>query len=130
MSMPVTIATVEGAAKPGGHYSHAVTCGDLVFTSGQLPIQPDGSHDLANASFEDQAEQVLANLQAVLLAGGCSLGSVIKTTVYMSDMENWTAFNTIYARMFGEHRPARSVVPVGKLHFGYAVEIDAVAVRG
>lgn len=114
---------------PGGHYSPAVLAGDLLFTSGQLPTLTDGSHALAAEDFETQARQAFDNLTAVLKAGGATLASVVKTTIYISDMADWPSCNAIYAEHFGDWRPARSVVPVGILHFGYRIEVEAIARR-
>jgi reactive intermediate/imine deaminase len=116
------------APPPGGHYSPAVAFGDLVFVSGQLPVHPDGKHG-PDLPFEAQARQVLDNLLAVLAAAGCAPERILKVTVYLAGIEQWPEFNRIYAEYFGEARPARAVVPVPELHFGYLVEVDAVAAR-
>jgi reactive intermediate/imine deaminase len=115
-------------APPGGHYSAATAFGDLVFVSGQLPVQPDGTHDPA-ASFEEQARRALANLLAVVRAAGSGPERVLKVTAYVVGMENWPAFNRVFAEAFGEARPARAVVPVTPLHYGYLVEVEATAAR-
>lgn len=120
------IITAMGLPRPGGHYSHAVRHGDLLYVSGQLPVKRDGSH-APHASFEAQCEQTLANLFAILEAGHSSASEVIKVTAYLVGVERWPELNRIYARVFGEHRPARSVVPVPELHHGYLIEIDAIA---
>jgi reactive intermediate/imine deaminase len=112
---------------PGGHYSHAVVANGFVFVSGQLPITPDGSK-LVNAPFEQQAEQVLANVQAALEAAGSGVAQLVQVRVYMDDIANWPAFNTVYARWAGSAKPARAVVPTGPLHFGLKVEVEALAV--
>lgn len=117
------------AAPPGGHYSHAVIAGGLVFVSGQLPVLPDGTHT-AGADFNAQARQALANLFAALAAAGTSRESLVKVTVYVTDIGDWPQFNALYAEAMGHHRPARSVVPVPVLHHGYRIEIDAVALAG
>ena len=114
-------------APPGGHYSHAVVAGGLVFVSGQLPIAPDGTK--LNASpFEVQARQVLANVEAALVAAGSSIAQLAQVRVYVTDIANWPAFNAIYAGWAGASRPARAVVPVPQLHFGFLIEVEAVAV--
>ena len=128
MSGVKTWATT-GSAPPGGHYSHAVSAGGFVFVSGQLPVRADGSKD-ASLSFADQSRQVLANVKAALEAAGARLEDVVKVTVYVSSIEGWADFNAVYAEVFGAHRPARAVVPVGPLHYGFAVEVDAVAFVG
>lgn len=113
-------------AAPGGHYSHAVDVDGLIFVSGQLPVTPAG-HTLKDATLEVQAEQVMQNCAAVLQAAGVGLSDVVKTTAYIVGVQNWPAFNQIYARHMGEHKPARSVVPVPALHFGYLIEVDMMA---
>jgi reactive intermediate/imine deaminase len=115
-------------AAPGGHYSPGVAFGDLIFISGQLPIAADGSH-LNEASFEVQVRQTLANVLAVAKAGGAGPEDILKVTVFLVGVDNWPAFNRIYAEMFGTAKPARSVVPVPGLHYGYLVEIEAIAAR-
>lgn len=114
------------AAPPGGHYAHAVIAGGFVFVSGQLPVQPDGTHAPA-ADFTAQARQALANLFAALAAAGSSRDALVKVTVYVTNIADWPQFNALYAEAMGDHRPARSVVPVPELHYGYQIEIDAIA---
>jgi reactive intermediate/imine deaminase len=113
-------------AAPGGHYSHAAVAGGLVFVAGQLPIAPDG-RKLADAPFEAQARQVLANVQAALEGAGSSVAQLAHVRVYLADLAHWPAFNALYADWIGEHRPARAVVPVPALHFGLLLEVEAVA---
>jgi reactive intermediate/imine deaminase len=116
-----------GLAPPGGHYSHAVVANGFVFVSGQLPITAQGQR-LTDAPFEQQAEQVLANVQAALEAAGSSVAQLVQVRVYVSDIADWPAFNAVYARWAGAARPARAVVPSGALHFGLRVEVEAVGV--
>jgi len=111
---------------PRGHYSYATTHNGLIFTAGMLPTMPDGSH-AADVSFEAQCRQVLENLMSVLQAAGAGAKDVLKVTVYIVGPENWAAFNAVYAEVFGEHRPARTVLPVSELYFGYLVEVEAIA---
>lgn len=127
MSRIETIASPEVPA-PAGHYAHAVAYKDLVFVSGQLAPRPDGSHTSAEP-FAVQAQQALANMLAILAEAGCAPTDVVKVTAYLVGVGNWPEFNRIYAEVFGDHRPARSVVPVPELHHGYLIEIEAVAVR-
>ena len=111
----------------GPHYSpFTVACG-LVFVSGQLPLLPGRDTSLAVAPFAAQAEQVLQNLKEVLKQAGIGLDHVVKTTVFLSDIADWGEVDAIYARFFGDNRPARSVVPTGPLHFGFRIEIEAIA---
>lgn len=110
---------------PGGHYSQAVvTRGGLVFVSGVLPAR-----DLLDTSFEGQCASVFAQCQAILRAAGCTLDDVVQCTAYLAGVEHWPAFNTLYAGVFGAHRPARAVVPVPALHYGFLVEVQLVAER-
>ena len=115
------------AALPGGHYSHACIAGGFVFISGQLPVLPCGTH-APEADFTTQAKQALANLFAALAAAGTSRQAIVKVTVYVTDIADWPLFNMLYAQTMGDHRPARTVVPVPVLHYGYRIEIDAIAV--
>ncbi len=122
-----TIVTGD-APTPAGHYSQATAFGGLLFVAGQLPVLPDGSHQ-ADAPFEAQARQALANLIAIVRAGGSAPERVLKVNVYIVGIEHWPAFNAAYAEAFGNARPARAVVPVPELHHGYLVEVDAIAAR-
>lgn len=114
------------APLPAGHYSQAVVHNGLVFVSGILPITAEGTK-LTDANIELQTLQVLQNLEAILHAAGASKATVLKTTVYVSDIEDWPKINPIYAAFFEQHRPARAIVPVGTLHYGLNIEIEAVA---
>lgn len=125
MSNTRTVATTA-APRPGGHYSQAVVHGGLVFVSGQLPLDP-GSGVVVGGGAGAQARAALANLAAVLTAAGSGLDRVLRTTVYVSDIAHWAEVNAVYAEVFGNHRPARTVVPTRDLHHGCLVEIDAIA---
>ena len=119
---------IETQAAPAarGHYSQAVVHAGLVYVAGQLPIDPaDPQRRLE--SFDAQARQVIANVDAILAASGSCLARVLKATVYIADVADWPAFNAIYAEAFGAWRPARTVVPVAGLHYGYRVEMDVIA---
>jgi reactive intermediate/imine deaminase len=120
-----TISTTNAPA-PGGHYSQAVVHDGLVFVAGQLAIDPATGTRLMG-SIEEQTAQCLKNIAGILEAAGSDLSLVLKMTVYVSDMELWPAVNAVYAQMLGEHRPARAIVPVKELHYGFKVEIDAIA---
>ncbi|MBZ5486049.1 RidA family protein [Halomonas aquamarina] len=111
---------------PGGHYSHVCVAGDQVFISGQLPIQPDGTQ-LTNHSFEEQARQVLENVDACLACVDLDRTRLTQVRIYVTDINNWPRFNELYASWIGEHRPARAVAGVAQLHFGFGVEVEAVA---
>jgi reactive intermediate/imine deaminase len=113
-------------AAPGGHYSHAIAANGFVFVSGQLPIAPDG-RKLDTAPFEEQARQVLDNVTHALKAAGSSVDRLVQVRVYVTDIATWPAFNTMYAAWAGSARPARAVVPVPQLHYGFKIEVEAVA---
>ncbi len=110
-----------------GPYSPGVRAGNLLFVSGQIAVAPDG-RSLAHTDLEAQTRQCLANLRAVLEAGGATLQQVAKVTVYMAEPEGWPVFNRVYGEFFGTHRPARAIVPVAAFPGGFKVEVDAVAV--
>jgi reactive intermediate/imine deaminase len=125
----VSLQPVEPAAGPAprGPYSAGIRAGGLLFVSGQIAIAPDG-RSLADADLETQTRQCLANLRAVLDAGGATLQQVAKVTVYMAEPDGWPLFNRLYAEFFGPHRPARAIVPVPAFPGGFKVELDAIAV--
>jgi 2-iminobutanoate/2-iminopropanoate deaminase len=124
--MEIKRIETSNAPAAGGHYSQAVVYNGLVFVSGQLSIDPlTGERKLG--SIEEQTEQVLKNVAEILKAANSSLSQVLKMTVYVADIELWSAVNEVYARVLGEHRPARAVIPTGKLHYGFLIEVDAIA---
>jgi 2-iminobutanoate/2-iminopropanoate deaminase len=129
--MSASIQPVQPASMPapGGHYSHGVIANGFVFVAGQLPVTAGGLK-LSDAPFEQQAEQVLANVRAVLEACGSGVDRLVQVRVYIDDMDNWPVFNAIYAKWAGAAKPARAVVPTGALHFGLKVEVEAVALAG
>ena len=114
------------APKPLGHYTQALIHGPIVYISGQLPIDPKTGEKILG-SIEEQTQRVLENIYSILIAAGSDKDKVIKTTVYISDLALWARVNAVYSNFFKEHRPARSVVPTGKLPFGFQIEIEAIA---
>jgi 2-iminobutanoate/2-iminopropanoate deaminase len=120
--------TTSAAPKPAGHYSQACCYGDLVFVSGQLPVSLDGKAH-PEVSFGEQVRIALTNLLAIVRASGSSPDRVLKVTAFIVGVDNWPSFNRVYAELFGDARPARSVVPVASLHHGCLVEIEAIAAR-
>ena len=116
----------DKAPIPGGHYSQAIVHNGLVYVSGQLPVDPKTGEKVTGA-IEEQTRLVLQNLSAILEASGSSLSQVLKVTVYISDISLWGQVNEVYADVFGDHRPARAIVPTRDLHFGFKIEVDAVA---
>lgn len=109
-----------------GPYSQAVEIDGRLYTSGQVALVP-GTTDLVGRDFESQAKQVLANLEAVLATAGCTFQDVIKATIYVTDLGNFTKLNDLYAEAMGDHRPARSTVQVAALPKNALVEIDLIA---
>jgi 2-iminobutanoate/2-iminopropanoate deaminase len=118
--------TSPGAPAAVGPYSHAVRSGDLVFTSGQIPLDP-ATGKLVTGAIELQTRRVMDNLAAVLAAAGTSLPRVVKTTIYLTDLGDFAAVNGVYASYFSSDPPARSTVQVAALPLGAKVEIDAIA---
>lgn len=109
-----------------GPYSHAIRAGDLLFCSGQTPLDPDAM-TLVEGDIAQQTEQALTNVSAVLEAARLSLSQVVKTTVFLTDMADFQAMNEVYGRAFGDHRPARSTVAVRQLPMDARVEIECIA---
>jgi 2-iminobutanoate/2-iminopropanoate deaminase len=123
--MSIEIIATTGAPAAIGPYSQAVRVGNLVFTSGQIPLDANGQ--LVEGGIKEQAHQVFKNLQAVLAEAGSSLQQVVKTTVFLKDMGTFAELNEIYASYFGDHKPARSTVEVARLPKDVLVEIELLA---
>ena len=120
-----TIAT-EKAPKALGPYSQALKSGGFVYCSGQIPINP-ATNAIEAVTIEDQTRQAISNLSNVLEAAGTSLSRVVKTTVFIKDMNDFAALNAVYAEMFGDTKPARSCVEVARLPKDVKVEIECIA---
>lgn len=112
--------------EPKGHYSSAVVHNGLIFVSGQLP-RDAATGEVETGAIEAQTELALRNVEQILLAAGSDLNHVLQMTIYISEMELWDKVNEVYARILGEHKPARAIVPVKDLHFGTKIEIQAIA---
>ena len=125
--MERAVVQTPDAPQAIGPYSQAITAGNLVFCSGQIPLTPDGA--LIEGDVAAQTRQVLTNLQAVLTAAGSSLDQVVKTTVFLADMGDFAAMNAVYAEFFPANPPARSTIQVARLPRDARVEIEAIAVR-
>jgi 2-iminobutanoate/2-iminopropanoate deaminase len=121
------VVLTSKAPAPAGHYSQAIVHDGIVYVAGQLPINPETGEKLIG-TIEEQAEQALKNVHEILKAAGSDLNHVLKTTVYVSDIELWGRVNAVYAEFFGDHRPARAVVPTRELHYGFQIEIEAIAI--
>jgi len=122
------VVATDAAPKAIGPYSQAIISDALVFTAGQVALDPK-SAELVGKTTAEQTEQVFANLKAVLAAAGTSLGNVVKTTVYLADMADFAQMNEVYAKHFGTHKPARSTVQAAGLPKNARVEIDVIAVK-
>ncbi len=120
------IVAAAGAPKAIGPYSQAVIVDGVIYTAGQIALDP-GTNEMVGRTTAEQTDRVLKNLAAVLAAAGSGLGLVIKTTVYLVDMADFPAMNEVYARHFGSHKPARSTIQAAGLPKGARIEIDAVA---
>ncbi len=118
----------QKAPKAIGPYSQAVKIENMIYVSGQIPIDPD-TGELIATGIEAQTERVLRNLSAILAEGGSSLAMVVKTTVYLTDLKNFEAMNKVYSQFFDKMPPARSTVGVSSLPRGAGVEIEAIAMR-
>ncbi|MBE9536093.1 MAG: RidA family protein [Proteobacteria bacterium] len=124
--MSKKIIETKDAPSAIGPYSQAVTGAGLIFVSGQIPLDPE-TGEISGANIKEQTDRVMKNLDAVLTAGGSNLGKVVKTTIYLSDMDDFPVVNDIYGGYFNSNPPARATVEVSRLPKGVLVEIDAVA---
>ena len=124
--MDIKPVNTNDAPQAAGHYSQGIVSNGLVFVSGQLAIDPrTGERKLS--SIEEQTEQALRNVVAIVRAAGSDANKILKMTVYVADIELWARVNETYAAFMGEHKPARAIVPTGALHHGFLIEIEAVA---
>ena len=123
------IVATDAAPMAIGPYSQAVVVDGTVYTAGQIALDPQ-TGEVVGRTTADQTERVLKNLAAVLEAAGSGLGLVVKTTVYLADMADFPAMNEVYAKYFGNHKPARSTVQAAGLPKGVRVEIEAIARAG
>lgn len=119
------IISTQNAPQAIGPYSQAIVANGIIYTSGQIGLLPNG--EMAGNGIVSQANQVLNNLKAVLEAGGSSMGNVIKTTIFLADMDDFVPVNEIYAQHFGSHKPARSTVAAKTLPKNALVEIECIA---
>jgi 2-iminobutanoate/2-iminopropanoate deaminase len=125
--MDIKRIKTPNAPTTAGHYSQAVVYNGLVFVSGQLSIDPaTGEH--RTGSIEEQTEQALSNVHAILRAAGSDWDRVLKVNISVADINLWDAVNKVYARVLGDNRPARAVIPSGPLHHDFLIEIEAIAV--
>jgi 2-iminobutanoate/2-iminopropanoate deaminase len=118
----------DGAPAAIGPYSQAIISGNMVFTAGQIPLDP-ATMQIVGTDIAAQTRQVFSNLRAILQAAGTALNAVVKTTVFLKDMNDFAAMNEVYAAAFGDHKPARSTVEAARLPKDVMVEIEVIAVR-
>jgi 2-iminobutanoate/2-iminopropanoate deaminase len=123
----IQLISTKKVSPPGGHYSQAVVFQNLIFVSGQLPITSEGQK--ITGQIDAQTRQILDNVQAILEEAGSNLSSVLKSTLYISDISLWDQVNEICADYFQDHRPARAVVPTKDLHHGFLIEMEVIAVK-
>ncbi|MBN1917564.1 MAG: RidA family protein [Verrucomicrobia bacterium] len=127
--MKHNIISTQNAPSAIGPYSQAVAAGDLVFVSGQIPLDP-ATGAMVEGGIEAQTERAMANLGAVLEAAGLGFGNVVKTTIFLTDMGDFPAVNAIYGRSFSSDPPARATIQVAALPKGALIEIEVIAARG
>ena len=127
--MPNQVVSTDKAPKAIGPYSQAIVAGNLVFTSGQIPLDPQ-TQQMIEGDVRAQAERVMENLAAVLAAAGASFSTVVKATIFLADLNDFAAVNEIYGKRFPTAPPARSTVQVAALPKGARVEIDLIALKG
>ncbi len=127
--MKIEFVSSPDAPKAIGPYSQGVSYGDLIFTAGQIALDP-ATMEIKAEGIGEQTDQVISNLEAVLIAAGSDLSKVLKTTVFLHSMADFTAMNEVYAQRFGSHRPARSTVAAAGLPRNVLVEIEVIAVKG
>jgi len=124
--MAKEVITTDLAPAAIGPYVQAIKVGEMIFTSGQIPLDP-ATMEIVSGGIKEQAERVMKNLVAVLQAAGSDVSKVVKTTCFLSDMDNFVAFNQVYSRYFGDAAPARSCVEVARLPKDVLVEVEVIA---
>jgi 2-iminobutanoate/2-iminopropanoate deaminase len=120
--------STDRAPEAAGHYSQAISHQGLVFVAGQLPIDPI-TRKVPEGGIEPQIRLAIANVQAILEAADSGLDRILKTTIYIPDMQYWPEVNRVYAECLGSHKPARAVIPCGELHHGVLLEIEVIAAQ-
>ncbi len=128
--MPKKIIATTGAPAANGCYSQGTLAGGTLYVSGQLPIVAATKEKLVSASLQEQTHQVLSNIKGVVEGAGGTLKDVVKVTIYIDDMNNWGVVNEVYETFFAEEPPARCVLAVATLHYGFKIEADAIAYIG
>lgn len=116
------------APLPIGPYAQAIQAGNMIFISGQIPLSPE-TGELAGPDLASQTRQVLQNLMAILDTVGCKISEIVKTTIFMTDLQDFAVFNRLYAEWLGLHTPARSTIQVAALPKGAQIEIEAIVIK-
>ncbi|SRR6266550_1023756 len=124
--MPLTFISTDKAPLPGGHYSQAIVANGFVFVAGLLPIVPKTDREIPEG-VTAQAQQVFSNLQAILEEAGAGIADVVSVQIFIPDIELWGQINACYTAFFGDHKPVRTIIPCGPLHYGVSLEANAVA---
>lgn len=122
-----TIST-KNALKPSGHYSQAIIHNDTIYISAQLPIHPE-TGEKQFGTIVEETERILKNIEIVLNKAGCNRNHIIKATVYITDMSYWNEVNEVFTSFFKSYKPARTIISVKELHFGFKVAIEAIAIK-
>lgn len=126
--MKIELLSTKEAPGAVGPYSQGTKCGNMIYTSGQLPIDPE-TGNLLTGDIQEQAKRSLENVKAVLKSAGATLEDVVKVNVYVTDIEKFSLINEVYAEYFSSHKPARALVEVSRLPLGGEIEIEAVAMK-
>ena len=129
MEKDIKVISTDNAPKAVGPYSQAINCGKFLFISGQMPIDPQ-NNEMVESSFRIQAGQSMKNVVAILKENNMTVDNLVKTNIYLTDMEKFSEVNDVYKSFFGEYYPARACVEVSKLPKGALVEIEAIAFKG
>ncbi|MEO9944689.1 MAG: RidA family protein [Paraglaciecola sp.] len=122
----IQLVSTPKATPAGGHYSQATISNGLIFVSGQLGFKP-GTNEKQDGDIKQESFNCLENLRLILEECGATTDDLVKVTIYISDVEYWPVVNSVYADYLGEHKPARAIVPCNVLHYGFNVEIEAIA---
>jgi 2-iminobutanoate/2-iminopropanoate deaminase len=125
--MNITTVNTYNAPLPAGHYSQAIVTGNMIFVSGQIPVVPL-TGDKVTGNISDQTQQTLNNLLNIVKAAGGDINTIVRTTIFITDINDWEEVNRVYADFFGSSQPARTIVEVSNLYHGFKIEIEATAI--
>lgn len=125
--MPKKIIKTKNAPSANGCYSQGILANGFLFISGQLPIEPESKHKLVDKDITDQTHRVLNNIKAIVEEAGGSLQDIVKVTIYLSNINNWSKVNAVYEQFFNYEPPARCVLEIANIHYGFKIEAEAIA---